>query len=311
MKATQKDSKFDPEKVSIDYFLYSCFEHENSSRSWPIGGDTRWPVAIACSKQERPSELEQSDLEGLISQICLWYKEKSPQLCQPDALNLETLADIIPAFMMMTQDIDTVVKSKTGDYLPTYDSDLTDEVWVIVNKCIAEHFTSHGSMFLRYLHWSHASQPQEIEVEVGSRPPVGRFAPGFRKSSSPSGNERQRPRSDRNGNRAKDGRRNQGRDRQDRQNRQNNKTHGRRDNKKNAQLERDSLKAVLVAVQKLNEDKSLQEYQLPPTNSFYRRLQHKQIKAEGLFSRSDGAGNDRRVVILRTRPDGATEHSDE
>jgi hypothetical protein len=232
--------------------------------------------------------------------------ERSPQLVDPEPINLESLTAVIAAFMLLIQDIDAVVKAKTGDYLPTLDKDTKDEIWSEVEKAIRAHFKNHSNMFMKYLHWSHAAQPPEINIEIGSRPPVGRFAPGFRGQSGGrkgGGGDRNRgPRNDQRRNQKND---NRG---EGRGSRQQNSRNSKPDTKKNHQLERETLKAVLIAVQKLNEDKSLTEYSLPPANSFYRRLQHKQIKEEGLFSKSDGTGNDRRVVILRSKPSGHENH---
>ena len=50
---------------------------------------------------------------------------------------------------------------------------------------------------------------------------------------------------------------------------------------------------------KLKRDKKLTEVELPPMNSFYRRVQHKHIVDNGFDTQSIGEGADRKVVIKR------------
>jgi hypothetical protein len=73
-------------------------------------------------------------------------------------------------------------------------------------------------------------------------------------------------------------------------------------------LEGDSLREVQVAVEGLNTDTTLTQFRLPPANSYYRRLQHEQIRKEGLYSISDGEGTDRAVIILRDQPEDYEGH---
>lgn len=306
-----------PEIVSLDYFLYTCFEHENTTRIRPHSVDIRWPIGFACSKQEIPDEVTSLDLPELLKQACQWYLAKLPELNSSDPINLENLADIVPVFLLLNKDIDTVVKAKTDDYLPSYEPDVEDPVWTAVNAAFNENFPNMAKMYLRFLHWSHAAQPQEIDMEPGNRPPVGKYAPrrsggNMRNDRGGNRNGNQRnDRGDRGGNRAQGNSKQHGGNRNQNKNSNNNGNNrnrnnrggkGRPDKKHDVQLERESLKEVLIAVQKLNADTNIGEYRLPPANSYYRRLQHKQVEAEGLYSFSDGEGNDRAVVVVRDEP---------
>jgi hypothetical protein len=314
------------EKITLDYFLYSCFEHENTSRSWPIHVDSRWPDAVACSKHQPSETIGSHDFAGLCRTMITWYQTKYPALASSEPLNMENLADIVPPFMSLIQDLDIVVKTKTDDYLPTYEAGAADPIWQTVNAIFTEHLPTYAPLFLRYLHWSHAPQPEEIEFEPGSRPPVGRFAPGFRRpspgaeggrgpshrpglASRPQGNQRRdSQRGGRSGN--SQDRPSQPQKSAARPKNTTTASDGRQDagpDKK--RLERESLREVLVAIQKLNEDLGLSEYRLRPANSFYRRLQHQQVKEEGLHSMSAGEGNDRAVVVLRYPPPPGSSHS--
>ena len=59
--------------------------------------------------------------------------------------------------------------------------------------------------------------------------------------------------------------------------------------------------------QALDADPNLSEFTLPPANSFYRRLQHEEVKKIGYHSRSDGEGQQRSVVMLRYPPESGDE----
>ncbi len=326
MKEELKADGRGPEIVSIDYFLYTCFEHENTIRARPQNADVRWPLALACSKQEIPDEVRDNSLETLLDNVSRWYLERTPQLNIASSLSLENLADIVPVFMLLIKDIDAIVKAKTGDYLPSYETGTNDPVWLAVNSAFSKNFSNLEKMYLRFLHWSHASQPEQMDSEPGNRPPVGRFAPrrprlgggndkrqggnraprhgGERNSNDRNGNTKPRERNgnDRNGNRGGDSSRSRSDSQRERTNKGGRDRGKSREFKKDAALERESLKEVLIAVQKLNSEPSLMEYRLAPTNSYYRRLQHKQIAEEGLFSISEGDGPDRAVVVVRHEP---------
>ena len=300
MKASSKDPLQAPQAVSLDYFLFSCFEYENTVRANPTNDDLRWPTALACGSGEVPESVQSGALAPLLKELCAWHVEKTPQLKEESQIDLSNLADIVPAFMSFVWDAGLVVKAKTQEGLPIYDAQ--DGTWVEMDGVVKECFPAFSKMFLRYLHWSYAAEPEKLVDEAGSRPPVGRFAPSFRSSLSSSSRSRgPAPSRERDGKpRSKDRGPRNNRDHRDRDARP---PRGRQaGNKRNQELEKETLRAVLLAVQKINENSEVSEYPLPAANSFYRRLQHKQIADEGLFSKSDGEGADRHVVILREKP---------
>ena len=284
MKSQQRNHSTD--KVTIDYFLYSCFEYENLVRHRPIPPDLRWKL------NKESIELGDSTLTQLLDEIIQWYLEKFPILKESQDLDMENLGEVVPAFILLTQDMDTMINFKTGDYLPAYEQGEAEQepIWSDINEAFTKNFPKLENMFLRYLHWSHASQPQEVDIPAGSRPPVGRYAPNFRRMSSSGNTNKGGPRDKRN---------NRNDQRKGASKKQNKRPYSNQNKKSDAKLEKESLKQVLLAVQKLNQNSDLHEYRLPPANSFYRRLQHQQIKDEGLFSKSVGEGNERAVVVLK------------
>jgi hypothetical protein len=59
---------------------------------------------------------------------------------------------------------------------------------------------------------------------------------------------------------------------------------------------------VSQAVERLRTEPEVNEIRLDPSNSFFRRLQHKKAVSEGFFSFSTGEGLTRAVVVTRERP---------
>ena len=68
-----------------------------------------------------------------------------------------------------------------------------------------------------------------------------------------------------------------------------------------AEQERAAMEAVHAAVEKLRSETGVQEIRLDPSNSFFRRLQHKKAVSEGFFSFSTGEGLTRAVVVTREK----------
>lgn len=63
-----------------------------------------------------------------------------------------------------------------------------------------------------------------------------------------------------------------------------------------------ALESVIQAVERLRAEPAVNEVRLDPSNSFFRRLQHKKAVSEGFFSFSTGEGMARAVVVTRDRP---------
>ena len=228
-------------------------------------------------------------MEQLLTQLTKYYEERFPQLNSNISPEDDITQDLIPAFLQMIRDIDVVVEAKTGDYMPSYEGD-DDPVWADIDNAINVTFTRNKKLYLRYLHWSHASQPQELSSPQSNRKQAGQRGKPHKRKNNDS-------------NRKNGGGQGKG-------NKSNNKRRNNPENRKrDPNIERKIIKEVLLAVQKLNSDDSVKEVKLAPTNSYHRRLQHTQIKEEGLDSRSVGAGNKRSVVIFKSQPEKSNEES--
>ena len=307
----QEDFNSD-QPVGIDYFLYSCFEFESTCKALPrtIVGDDRWPVMLGLLEGER-GEFDDLTISELAEKMADWYAEKFPYLTAANPVNFRTLAEVVPATVMMAKDLDMIIKEKTGSSIPTFKTANKSDVWQLIEKTLEKKLTKHAYFFSRYLKWVHA-QEEENTIEIGNRPPVGRFAPS-RGRSTPQGRGGGRSGNSKSyGNRQHFGNSSQGGNQKNNRNEKRGRSEFRhkkdsqddkfhRDRKRDARLEQESIKQVIRAVQILNQQPDLGEYRLPPANSYYRRLQHKQVKEEGLFSSSAGEGQERAVVITRAK----------
>ena len=113
----------------------------------------------------------------------------------------------------------------------------------------------------------------------GERPPVGIFTPRIRTPRDNHKNERGRGKKGDRNERSKGPRRNERFD--------------------SSSLKKKALKNADIGMSKLKRDKKLNEVELAPMNSFYRRMQHKHIVDNGFDTLSVGEGADRKVIIKR------------
>jgi len=163
--------------VPLDYFLYSCLEFEKMLHSQ--GADApkyRWPNLSGVNLEgPAPAEFVDEPIDALIEDLVAWYIANNPELKAGRALDLEVLQTAVPAIVMMSRDINSIVKLKTGSSLPPYDS-AVGGVWSTIDRTLQRAFPRHHTMFNRYLQWTHTAD-KPAEVDLSNRPPVGRFAP--------------------------------------------------------------------------------------------------------------------------------------
>jgi hypothetical protein len=310
-------------KVGLDYFLYSCFEFETTCRALPhkILGDTRWPYSLEISEGIPTDHVAEREFETLLEELTDWYNEKFPMLPQNIQLDLALLPEVVPAVVMIATDVSLVARAKNLESQLIYDKTLESNgpIWDKLDHLMKTKFPSFAKFILRYLQWVFGVE-RIIEVDFASRPPVGRFIRDIRRQQSslnrsaaaaPSSegqkSERGAPKT---GSRPSSRgssyseRRGGGKssyDRGDRHSggRSDDSSRNRFKKEKDPQLEAEAAQSVKDAIEKLNADANLTEVRLDPANSYYRRLQHKQIKEFGFTSSSTGEGADRAVVVMR------------
>lgn len=298
-----------PKSVKLDYFLYSCFEFEQTCRSTPARsvGAERWPAVVDFIEGKTENFTQFGDLEKQIDQALAWYVEKFPALVEEKRLDLANLSGIIPGIVFFALDIRTLCRISSEIDELVYDEALTiNPAWDMLEKLVNQRCGDLKHFLLSYLRWTFA-QKKETHWEIGSRPPIGKYAPrrsavrgnqkerGGRFSSGGGNGNRQNNRRSPHPNSGGGGQRRGGGGGPQGNHRSSSPQRGR-----TQQKESQALAIVEDAVKELKSNPDLNEIQLPPANSFYRRLQHKHVMTLGFYSQSAGEGQDRAVVICRS-----------
>jgi len=292
----------------LDYFLYSCFEYEQTCKALPgkAMGPQRWPNVVAFLEGERDNFRDLGDLGKQIDMCLRWYVEQFPALATDRSMTMENIGNLTAPSVYFCLDLKIMAAAdsqNTADALQATDN---NAVWEVVDAHLDQHVPNFTSHFKTYLRWVFV-KTEEQHWDVGSRPPVGRYAP-FQRRGRP-GDSKGGPR--RSSGNSQGGRPpyQGGRDRQERsgggQDRDNKARGPRRDaapsRNGHADQEKAALEAVRNAVDQLRGNPNLAEIKLDPSNSFFRRLQHKRAVAEGFHSFSTGEGMQRSVVVTREK----------
>lgn len=223
---------------------------------------------------------------------CLnWYIDKFPALLTETYLDLSNINNIIPAIVFIGLDFKTLVNiDETHEALVYRESKPNHALWDLVEKTVRQKIPNFQMQLVAYLKWAFGEK-EEKQWDIGSRPPVGRYAPSLRRQSRSSGGNF-RDKGDRPQRRG--GNHRNGNDRGHQSDKRN-------DRRSSINKEKHALIDVNNAVKKLAKDASLEEVVLAPTNSFFRRLQHKHAISQGFDSISRGEGHDRSVVVKRSK----------
>lgn len=286
--------------MKLDYFLYSCFEFEETVKATPIRstGSERWPRAIDYIEGENTSFDDLGNLDAQMRACFEWYTEKFPNLMTERNLDLTNINGIIPAVVFLGLDLKFIIAANNEfERLVFSETKPQPSLWNRIEDNLKGEIKNFSRHIVAYLQWAYAEK-EEKQWDIGSRPPIGRYAPRPKRSSGgpSSGNRDRKPSgggNHRGGNRSDHKRGgNAGKRGGDKRSRGNNQ-----------QLEKQALTEVNDAVKKMSQDDSVNEVKLPPANSFFRRLQHKHAIAQGFESSSQGEGHDRSVVVKRAKDD--------
>jgi hypothetical protein len=296
--------------VPIDYFLFTCLEHERTKRALNLDESQtnagRWPIMAGATLESLPSELKAMELRGLMSRMSLWYAAQYPEMVEETPLDHVMLNNIVEPFMKFTLDLADLVLLKTGTALPSHNADTAESraVWDTIKTVLKEDFPGYWAYFDRFLRWAFADVEPE-EIEEGSRPPVGRNMPNFRGNRQPQGgggqhqrHGQQRQGQQGGGHRDRDHRGH--REQRDNRNHHNKQRGGQGGGgqQADAETEKLALAAVDEAIAKINAG-AVEEVFLKPMNSFYRRIQHQYAVDKGYESCSVGEGNERGVKVSK------------
>lgn len=299
--------------MKLDYFLYSCFEFEQTCKAIPgkAMGPQRWPAIVSFLEGERDNFREFGDLQQQLKACLSWYVEQYPSLATDRSMTMENISNLTAPTVYFCLDIKMLAHAdsqNTADALAASDF---NGVWDCIDQAIDQCVPNFASHIKTYLRWVFVKKEEQV-WDVGSRPPIGRYAPFARRPGStgkPGGDSRGPRRNSGGGGGDRGGPRpvqNRGGERND------NGSNGPRGNSRrdaaparnnHADQERAALDAVRTAVDKLRANPSMAEIRLDPSNSFFRRLQHKKAVSEGFHSFSIGEGMQRAVVVTREKQD--------
>jgi len=283
-------------------------------------GPQRWPEVLTYLEGQRESFREFGDLKSQLKASLAWYKEQFPSLTTDRRIEMENISAIAAATVFFCLDLRILSQCDSPNTVEALSASDQNGVWEDIDSVVDHYLPNFASYIKAYLRWVFVKKEDQV-WEIGSRPPVGRYGPGAARrmgrsgggfdSRGPSGNRR--PSQGRSGG-PQGGRRDQGGlgERGDRGGRDGGDRPGQRQRPQapgklhHAEQERLALEAVRVAVDRLRTEPSLSEVRLDPSNSFFRRLQHKKAVSEGFYSFSTGEGMERAVVVTRDKP----EHED-
>lgn len=310
---TEKDT-LNPNKdeLSIDYFLYLCLEYENLKKELPQTSENlpKWPIL---AEKDQENIIETESYEELTKKLTNWYASSYPVLTKSNSVQLENASDIIQPVLMICEDISKLIDKKYQVKIPAFiKEEANKETWDnSINEIVSSFPTYHRFISL-YLNWAYLNKNEKRSSylhDLGDRPPVGKYAPGgggdFDRDNRHGGGRRPQRSSHNQDNRSRSF--NQGRRNSSFQKKDNGPQDKQSKNNKDDKQEHTTRKGVSQAIQKLIKDPNMQEIKLTPTNSYYRRIQHQQIKKEGYTSSSIGEGSERAVVIYKDKKEGGNE----
>ena len=301
--------------LKIDYFLYSCFEFEQTCKAFPAKAlsDQRWPEVAQLLEADENTDLTSKDrlIQQLDSSLG-WYAQQFPELASENHIEYENIGAIASATVFFSLDL-KVLAARQADALESLRTD-TNPIWSEIEDIVNAHAGNYSQFMMAFLRWSFV-KTEEKYWEAGDRPPVGRYTPGARRSNrpytgalrgpsrgGPPGRSFDRDRGPRRDSGDKGGR-STGRDRGERGDKGRSRPpHDPKGPGSNADQEQTAIETVKIAIEKLRADTNLSEVRLDPSNSFFRRLQHKKAVADGYHSYSTGEGNGRSVVVTREKP---------
>lgn len=284
----------------------------------------------AAESEEGPKDHEPLPERSFIESLDLslsHYAKEFPELTTDSIIQFDNLGPIANAAVFFALDLKLLTRSDK-DLLERLKSE-NDPLWSDIDQLLDRHARNFSKIIGTYLRWSFVRVEEKI-WEVGERPPVGRYTPGARRGglrgSMSSGPRRsgpgQRPDRDRDrgprrdggkgpprerdggpqGGREGGGHREKGRERGDRDRSRSRSPREPRRDGSHADQEQAALEIVKSALDQLKNDPALKEIKLDPSNSFFRRLQHKKAVSDGFYSYSTGEGSERSVVISKEKP---------
>ena len=173
----------------MDYFLFSCLEHERllaASKDHP-DHDIYWPLLAAGADGKYSEDFEATKLSALLTRMLGWYRDEFPELGDRRPGDHETMIDLVPKITALNRDVGELYRVKMKEELPEFDKSVgNNKFWDDIIDGVNNFFSGYAHFIVRYIQWSHAAEPMDDFVP-GSRPPVGRYAPPAMRAPRPGG----------------------------------------------------------------------------------------------------------------------------
>ncbi|MEY4631588.1 MAG: hypothetical protein RIQ81_1708 [Pseudomonadota bacterium] len=325
-------------EVPLDYFLYSCFEAETmiANLQKKAGGkenvDFRHPSLPDLAGKLSGKPDTDNAWQDAIASLYQWHCEREPGLLEKTVVDYEKVSGVVFGFSCFHADLRELHRLAGSSELPVFSesADLAP-FWRMTMVVLEEKSPKARELFAKFFAWTYSSWEPPV-YEVGSRPPIGRFAPpprlragsgpgggfgggpGGRKRGGPErtghhdrpdrpqrGEQSDRPERPARGGRDFDRpqREESRRGGQESEGRREGRRGPRRDDGHQDRAAAEAMSAVEDAIARLEREPSTPFVDLPPTNSFQRRKQHHTVNERGFQSESVGEGNNRAVRVIR------------
>lgn len=248
-------------EVARDYFIYYVMQHE---LCLSVENSKRYVLVPSWLAKNGQGDSYRQSLQAMTT----WYWENFSVLADDQVLTFDSLYLYVPVFLNYLGEAQKLWKKlHAGNELPAYDEKA--EFWGNLIAILKQH-SKHQHLILPYLQWRYGNRTIK-NFPRHNLPPnpftEERFV--FHKRRDKPSDRRPSPPKD----------------------------SGRRSTEQRGLT--DEMQAEInSAISLLKKDRQQKEVTLKPTNSFYRRLQHKVIAGLGFGSRSLNIGNNERAVRI-------------
>ena len=141
-------------------------------------GEGRWNIAVNFESDNDTAFEKIADIPQAVNQMLDWYLEKFEDFRSEEKLNLGNIAAISEPLVYIARDITAILKNFSKD--PFVISDKSSEeqkaLWKEIEALIEGKIKNFHGELLSYLKWFYGEE-EVTTWELGTRPPVGKYAP--------------------------------------------------------------------------------------------------------------------------------------
>jgi hypothetical protein len=291
------------ETPSVDHFFFSCLHYEMLVKSTRKSHVTQG-MTVTENKLKQLLPLDKETLAQVMSEI----ESDNSEFGSIDQIKFVNINNFNHGLVSLCE---SIIQSGSELFAKAKQDEIKDFCDAVVSEFFPKLDKNSKELVHSYMFWAF-KKSDIIEEVVGDRPPVGIFTPSRYGGDRPPRRDSNRDSSPRGG---RDSGRGNGRDasrggpkggkRNDRNDGNKGPRRGPRPDRKDSGggrkdvSEADLLKEIIKAVSKLSQGDQ-DKVSLKPQNSYNRRRQHQLIEDEGYKSESEGQGDGRHVVIVKS-----------